>query len=108
MEPSITDAIVYYSASNPKRALRAHIVCEVPNNCSLATVGFVAVNNNLAVATFEVTQCSGTATSLASIEADANITLSTDYDENHQTKFVLLFSGGEEKRTVDANDYKED
>ncbi|MCF6342606.1 MAG: hypothetical protein L3J31_07365 [Bacteroidales bacterium] len=108
MEPSITDAIVYYSAVNPKRALRAHIECLVPDNCSLLTVSFVAVNNNIAVATFEMTQCTGTATSLTTMEADANIVLAVDYDENHQTKFVLLFDGGKKERTVDASNYIED
>jgi hypothetical protein len=107
MEPSISEAIVYYSASNPKRQLRAYIECQVPNTCSLTTVSFVAVNNNLARATFAVTQCSGTATSLTLMNADANITLSVDYDENHRTEIILLFDGGEEEKNILEQDYKE-
>ena len=108
MEPSISNATVYYSATNPKRALRAHIVCLVPDNCSLSTVSFVAVNDNLAEATFEVTQCTGTATSLATMDADANIVLPVDYNENHQTEFVLLFDGGKKQRIVASKNYEED
>jgi len=107
MEPVIENAIVYYNATNHKQ-LRAHIECQVPNNCSLTTVGFVAVNNNLARATFAVTQCSGTATSLTLMDADANITLAADYTVNHQTEFVLLFDGDEKKETISARDYKEE
>ena len=108
MEPIINDAIVYYSSSNPKRQLRAHIVCQVPNNCTLTTVSFNAVNKNLARATFTVTGCTGTATSLTQMDADANITLPVNYDENHQTEFILQFSGEEDEKIVSVRDYEED
>ncbi len=106
MEPTIIDTTVYYSPSNPKKQLRAHIVCLVSNNCSLTTVSFIAVNKNFARATFAVTGCTGTTTSLTQIDADANITLPVDYDENHETEFILLFEGGEKEKTEPANKYK--
>ena len=108
MEPTISDATVYYSRNNPKRQLRGHIVCQVPNNCSLTTVSFVYVNNNLARATFAVSGCTGTATSLTQMDADANITLQVDYDRNHQTEFILVFTGGEVEETKTADTYKRD
>lgn len=108
MEPTINEAIVYYNPNNPKKQLRAHIVCQVPNNCTLTTVSFNAVNNNLARATFAVTGCTGTATSLTQLDADANITLPVDYDKNHETEFILQFSGEEDEKIVSLRDYKED
>lgn len=108
MEPTITEAIVYYNPNNPKKQLRAHIVCQVPNNCTLTTVSFNAVNNNLARATFAVTGCTGTATSLTQMDTDANITLPVDYDKNHETEFILMFTGGEGEKTKTADTYKRD
>ncbi len=108
MDPTNINATVYYSRTNPKRDLRAHLAADIPDNCTLLGISYVSVSQNLAVATFELGQCSGTATTRVRREADTFIKLGSDYGPDHQTDVKLIYLNDEWKELIRCSQYKED